>query len=161
MAKFEQLAEFNYHELPLETKYRFAEIELNQFRKLLIQTIYQNEIEKQAKAMQTIFQTLFSYSERSTQTEDQLYEAFSSYQFRESPPFEKIPYFLYHHQTYNMIRKLTGASPNTIAKYRFQPLPFFTPVFKGWSADALARWNAVKHAYNLWNEDLAHYTKEI
>lgn len=159
MGKFEQLAEFNYYELPLETKYRFAEIEINQFKKLLLSTIYQYELNKQEKAFQMIYQSLFLYSERTTEKEDQLAEAMNTYNFREPLPFEKIPYFLYHHQTYGTIRKITGASPNTIAKYRFQPLPFFTPSFKGWNEESLVRWNSVKQAYNLWNQDLAHTQK--
>ena len=159
MARFEQLAEFNYSELSIETKYRFAEIELNQFRKLLFNTIYQFDANKQENTFRTIFQALFAYDDRTVEHENQLAEAFSSYRFRDPAPFEKIPYFLYNQQTYGTIRKVIGSSPNTIAKYRFRPLPFFMPVFKGWNEESLARWNAVKHAYNLWNEDLAHKPK--
>jgi hypothetical protein len=160
MSRYEQQADFNYDELPIFTKYRFAEIEINQFIKINMQKIYQFEPDRSQKVFQQLYSLLFLYSERYSEIESSLREALVSHQFQHPQRHELIPYFLYHGQSYKTIRELMGASPNTIAKYRFQQLPLFYPLFDHWTEPTLARWEAIKDGYNLWFQPLAHTQKE-
>lgn len=151
---FEQQAEYDYSNLPEETIYRFAEIEINQAINTL-NKIYRNFPDSFTLANKFIYEQLFYYSERTSETQNQWAEATADRFFRLPPKFELINYFLYHNLSYTRIRKLMVVSPNTISKCRFQPAPFYLPIYQYWNPEMLVRWNNIKNHLNLWNEELA------
>lgn len=157
---FEQLSEYDYSNLPEETIYRFAEIEINQAIKVMNQ-VYRNFPDSHALANKFVYEQLFYYSERTSETQSNWAEALADRFFKMPPKFELINYFLYHHLSYTQIRKLMTASPNTISKCRFQPAPFYTAIYRHWNPEMLVRWNNIKDHLNLWHESLAHSEKEI
>lgn len=156
---FEQYADFDPANLPIETRYRFAELEINQGLKVM-QQVYKTFIDSYQLSNNFIYELLFYYSERTTQSHSDWNEAIRTHLFKSPTKHELINYFLYNQQSYANIRALMGASPNTIAKQRFQPAPFYLPVFKHWNTTMLDRWDHAKQHLNLWQESLAHTDKE-
>jgi hypothetical protein len=156
---FEMHSEYDPATLPIETLYRFAEIEINQGIKTM-NLVYRNFPDSFQLAKKFIFEQLFYYSERTTEIQSEWEEAISSRFFKIPPKYELINYFLYNGQSYNKIRKLISASPNTISKYRFQAPPFYIPNYKYWNPEMLQRWNHIKHHLNLWSEELVQTDKE-
>jgi hypothetical protein len=152
---FEQYSEFNYNDLPQHTKYRFMEIEINEALKCL-SLFYKNELNQYRKASDTIFNTLFPMTMRHDNITDEYFKATESTYFRRPNKNELIFYFLYKGQSYAKIRKFTGASPNTISKYRFQQPPNYYPIYQRWELDQLHAWNDIKKLLNLFNEELVH-----
>lgn len=155
---FEQQAEFDYDALPLPTKYRFAEMEIERALHVTTHGLYQFDPDRNQKGFTFVFNLLFPLLERN-KNEEAFQEVIRTHTFKRPHKAELINYFLYHNLSYGQIRTLCGVSPNTISKYRFQLRPHYIPVFDAWTPDMLARWESIKHALNLWDEELAHYRK--
>jgi hypothetical protein len=143
-------SEYRFNDLPQNTLYTFAEMEINEALTILSQlhNSYQ-------KATQQIEDILFTHEEKWQYAKAWDHTTNSAY-FRRPQKERLINYFLYHQQSYKIIQKLTKASPNTISKFKFQQAPSYYPIFKHWDDDMLNRWNKIKPYLNIWKEDLVH-----
>jgi hypothetical protein len=156
---FEQYAEYDPSLLPLSTRFRFAEIEINKAISQLTKLFTHDESTTALqKARNTIMDILFTPMEKYTHEARFLDVTLTMY-FRNPISYENINYMLYHHQSYKTIQKLIKVSPNTIAGHRFQPIPNYPPIFDDWTENMLRRWNHAKQALNIWNESLVHSEK--
>lgn len=151
---FEKAFTNQYHDLALSTKYRFAEIEINQAVKILTQFFRQEHSPRQ-KANDIIYNALAQNPNRDDEYYDVFQKTLLSTYFNNPPKSELVHYLIMKGHSYNKIRNLTGVAFNTIANMRYG-LPSYQPIFTYWNEEALNNWNAVKHTLNLFSEELAH-----
>jgi hemerythrin superfamily protein len=143
--------ELSYGELPQETKYRFAEIEIGQAIYCL--TPFTVKPNAKVHTLEEIFKLI-----QSTYTEDDLekwIETFMSVYTMHATKEEKGIYFRYRNISYKNIREVTGLSPNTIAKTRFSSVYHF-PKYPKWDDYMLRKWDELKKNLNLWGQNLYH-----
>lgn len=137
-----------YHEMDQETKYRFAEMEINRALKLL------TPIYGSVRALNQII----AFVNVPVQKEFDFREATQTHTFRFPIKKDEIHYLITYGQSYTKIRDITGASFNTIADLRFG-FPRLYPIFKDWTPEMLHHWEVVKTTLNLFNERLIHSRK--
>ncbi len=140
MSQFKPTIDLSISELPIETLFRFAEIELNKFA--------------QNHPLGLDYATAFISSYLANEeTSQDVFDLVRSHAFRNPRKSELVDYFRYMNQTYTQTIKKTGVSSRTIARRRYE-LPIYLPIFRYWSKGMLKRWNDQKHFYNIWNEPL-------
>jgi hypothetical protein len=145
---FEKTFENSYHELSQETKYRFAEIEMYYAIDPLME-IFRQHPQPRDRAVSTIFQTCAPRNLQIDEVEVILFRALS----HKPPKNEVIQYLLLKGHSYTKIRNITNASPNSIASLRFG-LPTHFPRFNRWDEEMLHKWNNMKKAINIFNDEL-------
>jgi hypothetical protein len=151
---FEKAFENNYHELPLQTKYRFAEIELSKGINTLTK-FYKFEPNARQKASATLYNAIVPNHMKVPEFEDRFYTMLSATYFNQPNKNEIIHYLIIRGKSYTKIRNLTSASFNTISKMRYG-LPSYFPIFTLWNEEMLHNWNDIKANLNLFGEDLVH-----
>jgi hypothetical protein len=151
---FEKSFENNYNELSLQTKYRFAEIEISRGMNTLTR-FYRFEPNARQKAAATIYNAIVPNLMKTEEFEDRFYNMLSTTYFNQPNKNELIHYLIMKGHSYTKIRNLTSASFNTISKMRYG-VPTYFPIFNLWSDEMLNNWNDIKGNLNLFNEDLAH-----
>lgn len=147
----------NYDELPINTKLRFLEIELNaainQLTPLFTGTSTSGVLEATSQ--------LASYlAQDKTMLKDDLIHAFSSKRFRYPTREEILQYFRYRNIGVAKIVKYASVSPNTIQGMK-DSYPNFTPVFPSWTIFPVLviQWDNLKNNFNLFNDQMlqSHY----
>lgn len=151
---FEKAFDNTYHQLPLQTKYRFAELELAKAMNTLTR-FFRYEPSARQKASGILFDAITPNSMRIPEFEDNFFNMLSSTYFNQPNKNELIHYLIAKGHSYTKIRNLTSVSFNTIAKMRYNE-PYYFPIFTMWSEEMLNNWNEVKESLNLFNEELAH-----
>jgi hypothetical protein len=151
---FEKAFENSYHDLPIQTKYRFAEIEISKGINTLTR-FYKYEPNARQKAAYTIYNAIVPNIRKIEEFESRFFDVLSSTYFNQPNKNELIHYLIIRGHSYTKIRNLTSASFNTISKMRYG-LPTYFPVFNMWNEEMLHNWNDIKTNLNLFNEDLAH-----
>lgn len=144
----------NYSELPQETKYRFAEIEMKHTLNILT-TLYRPRYTPRMSAINTLYDYLTPEHLKTPEYEQHFLEALSSQYFNSPSKFELLHYLMARNHSYTKIRNLTGSAFNTISKIKYDN-PFYYPVFRHWTPEMLNHWNDLKQHFNLFNEELAH-----
>jgi hypothetical protein len=144
----------DYDVLPIETKYRFAEIEINQAADTLF-PLFRNKLNPRYGAIATIFNVIVPHGSALPEFEDNFLKASMTSTFMRPHKDELINYFKFRGLSYAKIRAHTGASPNTIYNKRFD-YPHFTPVYHQWNEEMLHRWLALAPTINIFNEELLH-----
>jgi hypothetical protein len=150
MKGFEKVVLNGYDQLPQETKYRFAEIELSYARKAL-NTLYQFESNPHYHADLLLYNILVPSEMQNKDIEELFDRLLMSNIFRNPLKQEKINYFRYKDASYQKIRDITGVAFNTISKMRFGN-PTHYPVFPKWNKEMLMRWELTKPSINVFNE---------
>jgi hypothetical protein len=143
MPTFQKYFEHHFDALPTTTVYRFAELEIAQA---------QGNLFAHMNPVPMLINILGPENPRI------LEEAMRSPHFRQTSKPEIILYMMYHHIPYKKIREVTGLSPNTISKYKYQGPDIYYPVFQEWTPEMLHRWRAFRQTQNLWLEKLIHDT---
>lgn len=139
----------NYNDLPDTTRYRFAELEIGRAVRNLAPFI---PIPNQTiVSAQYILKTICP--DHTLEDEDNWLEVFSSFHMTKGTKEELATYFRYKNISYTNIRKLTGLSPNTIARYRFVN-PYYYTKYPKWDNYLLFRWDSLKQHLNIWNQEL-------
>jgi hypothetical protein len=151
---FKREYEKNYNELPENTQYRFAEIELKHSLSAIL-TLYKPRYTPRMSALTTLYDYLTPDNLKTPEYEKDFVEAFNSSYFNQPNKFELLHYLMARNHSYTKIRNLTSASFNTISKLKYDQ-PIYYPIFRHWTPDMLARWNELKKHFNLFNEELAH-----
>jgi len=146
--------ELNYEDLPEQTKYRFAELEIGRAIHSIAQFIPLPN--PQIIASQYIFRQI--QSTFTAEDEDNWLEVFSSWRLVKGEKEELATYFRYRNISYTNTRKAIGLSPNTISKYRFIN-PYYYTKYPKWDSFMLFKWNSIKSAINIWNQELYHKNK--
>jgi hypothetical protein len=151
---FEKAFTKNYNELTDETRYRFAEIEIartiNQLR-----NAYQDSLQPTEMAVSFLYRAIIPKAIAYEETEEMFYRAMLASTTRQPSKKELIHYMIAHGQSYNKTRDLLGVSFNTISNAKYDT-PIYFPTFMRWNPEMLYRWNTLKQAFNVWNEDLVH-----
>jgi hypothetical protein len=153
MASFQQYFEYRFNILPTTTVYRFAELEINQFLHHVHPFV--NSYRQQVITTLLVEVLFPTKAEQYEAEQNEFYQSIESRYYKPTKQ-ELITYFLFHHQSYRKITALTGISPNTISKNKFQSAPIIHPVYKNWTPEMLHRWRAFRQTLNLWNEVLVH-----
>ena len=151
---FEKAFENNYHDLPLHTKYRFAEIEIGLAINQLTPLMY-GALSPRERSIAVIFDAIVPKAMDYDEEYNRFQQSMNTTYVNAPPTNERIHYLIAHGQSYKKIRDLTSASFNTIAKERYQT-PEFQPIYPRWTEEMLLRWNKLSPIINLWNEELAH-----
>jgi hypothetical protein len=143
--------ELSTDNLTKETIYRFAEIELAKAIQQLSRLFL--DIDAKERAIQLIFSYLkpdATYDEK-----QEFFNACIKYNFFNPERKELIYYFRFNNVSYGKINKLTGISPNTISKYKYDH-PSLVPSWDGWDVFMLSRWDLIKDLFNIWEENVLH-----
>lgn len=152
---FEKVFVNEYHELDINTKYRFAEIEINQAINTLTQ-FFKHREDPRLYASSMIYKAITPPSMRDiAELDDEFYRVVSSVQFHRPHKEEQIRYLIMKGHSYAKIRELTKCSFNTISKLRIG-FPRYYPVFNRWTEGMLNNWDEVKPVLNIFNEKLIH-----
>jgi hypothetical protein len=144
-----------YHELPLTTRYRLAELEIAKALPILLVFEERKQVELLATKIFRAIQTNIRYL---PEHEEEFIDCCRVRHFREGTKNELLLYFRYRNISYKAIRDVTSMSPNTIAKAQFIN-PHTYPVFSRWNEDMLMKWDQIKEGLNLWKQDLYHMKK--
>lgn len=150
---FEKTFENDYNDLSLNTKYRFAEMELSNLITILM-PIYQNK----PQTVTTIFNMLDITDNIEREKESAFHDMAHSHHFVRPDKKDQIRQLILYGQTYAKIQRITKASPNHIASLRFG-LPELYPIYQHWTPEILHRWETIKPAFNLYQETLVHTPK--
>jgi hypothetical protein len=145
--------ELNIEDLTQDTRYRFAELELNQAINNLKPFFVSSTNPRVTAAKQIIEAVAPHLDEQSTSA---FFDILVSYSFVNPTKQELIHYFRYNGASYKKITELTSISPNTISAYRYD-VPYFIPIFQQWEPAMFSRWQNLKPHLNLWNERLIHF----
>lgn len=151
---YEKAFQNSYHDLDENTKYRFAELELQQSLKHLTRFNHYTDSPR-TSAIAQLYKAITPYHQQSDEHESRFFQALSSTYFNNPPKTEVIKYLIIYAQSYNKIRSITSASPNTIAKERYG-IPYFHPAFDMWNPEMLQSWNNLKNIFNVWGEKQVH-----
>jgi hypothetical protein len=144
--------EKHIQDLPLETQYRFAEIEVR-FAMEQVKRFYREASDNRQSALHLI---LMSIHPTATERDQTVWEELTRVHLFAHPlKDELVHYFRFHKVPYAKITQMTGVSPNTISKRRYD-YPNYYPVFRYWTEPMLKRWNTLKQAINVFNQDLYH-----
>jgi hypothetical protein len=140
---FERDFELNISELSPSTRYRFAELEINQLLTLAPNRSYWNNF-------------LLKYvlaPDNFEEATDQFFDVATLKSFTKPRRAELAAYFMYHNLGYKAIQDKFGISSRTVAKYRFN-IPELHPDWRHWNLDTYNNWQQHKHSFNLWRETL-------
>jgi hypothetical protein len=154
---FQKSFENAYHELDLNTQYRFAEIELSFAIKTL--TVFHKMFPMPRQtSVNLLYKAIAPKVIQIPGFENKFLDAMNSTYVNNPPKPELIQYLIIRGHSYQKIREITQASFNTISKHRYG-LPQYYPAFAHWSEEMMSNWNDIKYTLNLFNEETAH-TKE-
>lgn len=146
--------ELNYQELPLETRFRFAEYEISKAIGILV--LFTPHPHAKVQAAENIFKLIApGHTEEALDEWVEVFMSAGQHRLTRLSKAEEAAYFLYRNVSYTNIRKLTGLSPNTIAKYRFHN-PYSYTKYGKWDEFMLERWDRIKGGLNIWNQPLFH-----
>lgn len=152
---FEKAFENKYFDLPIQTRYRFAEMELARAARIL-SPFYHHATMQRRTAIGTLFDMITPKYHRFTENEERFAQALTSPHNNQPPTEHQITYFIALGLSYRKIREITGTSFNSISKARFG-LPFYQPMYQNWSEEMLLNWDQVSRSLNIWGEQLSHY----
>lgn len=142
-----------YHELPDHTKYRFAELEIGKAITPLT-TLHLFASTPRQAAQNLLLQALVP-AQAVPRKEHAFHEFLNAHSTIQPPKADVIQYLLVQGHSYSKIRELTSASYNTISKYKFG-VPQLFPHYPYWDMEMLQKWNHIKKAINVFQENLAH-----
>lgn len=143
-----------YDVLDINTKYRFAEIELSYAIPRLAH-IYRMASNPRQSATLAIFRTIAPPAMQFEEVEDAFMQATNGVKFRNPDKDELIDYFKFRRLSYAKIRHYTNTSPNTI-RNRMYIYPTLFPHFQRWNESMLEAWETASKTINIFNEDLVH-----
>lgn len=149
--------ELNYADLPIETQYRFAEIEMRYALDALA-PLFPAKYGQRDKLITVILDAIQKHQELTQEEKSAFFDSTVTYTFMQPSKDELVHYFRFKNTAYNRITRITGISPNTIAAKRFDYSTRF-PVWHFWTPKLLLAWNEAKKPINLFNETLIHTKK--
>jgi hypothetical protein len=154
MAQFEPSVDLELTDLPLNTLYRFAEIEMS-FAFQTTFSLFKDHAYPVMKAT-TLLQSMLGNFMNEEEASN-FHELINAHMFRQPHKLELIYYFRFNKVAYNKITAITGISPNTISKNKFYDYRERFPIFRFWTPERLETWNQKKGCLNIFDEPLHHY----
>lgn len=157
---FEPHFETSKDVLSEQTKYRFAEIELNYALHNNLTKLFTTT----ERAIDQLYFLLVPNEQSSQEKHSRWREILTSPTFIKPLKAELVYYFTQHGASYTFVRQRTGISPNTMQKLRTKhqlETPSFYAVCSFWTPEMLNRWDDVKHILNIFLEPLVHFPKEV
>jgi hypothetical protein len=151
---FEKYFQNDYNKLDINTKYRFAEVEIAHALKCL-DRLFSDHSGSFPLAVRRIYEVITPREMTAVEPWEDWKRATMSIYFRKPQKKEIITYMLLRGVSYKKLRDLTGVAYNTISKHRYG-LPHYHPIFNHWNPYMLSRWEEIKPSLNLFNESLVH-----
>jgi hypothetical protein len=149
----------NYNDLDIDTRYTFAEFEIKKAIPLLHQA---TQIRNVTQTAENLVQLLKVGDPTCDMHQVQEFaQSYTHHRFGELSKMQQGEYFRFQNVPYRVIREITGLSPNTIAKVRFDSFPYYIPFYRYWTPEMLDRWNTLAKTINIFGEPLAHSQKEF